>query len=148
MSAVLLLIADAVKDALAAAPAETFGLPFTPTRAWLPEYTIEELASLKVTVAPGTVESTPLSRAEDEATYTATVGVQKKVDPARALDMDPLGLLVEQIADYLNRKHLDLGGGLAAKFRSYAIDPAVSPELLVEQRVFTSVITLTYRLAR
>lgn len=148
MTAVLTQIADQAAAALNDAPAQTFGESFTAARSYLPEYELEQLATLKVTVVPGAVESKPLSREADEQTYTAQIGVQKRVDPARAGDMDPLVELVEQIAGYMNRKHLTLAGGAVANFIGYEINPNAAPELLIEQRVFMAVITLTYRLAQ
>jgi len=50
--------------------------------------------------------------------------------------------LVEQIADYLRRRPL---GSIPAAWVRTANDPIYAAEHLAEDRVFTSVLTVTYR---
>ena len=54
-----------------------------------------------------------------------------------------LGTLVDEIADYLCRR--TLSGASFAAWVGITNEPVYAPEHLAEKRVFTSVLTVTYR---
>jgi hypothetical protein len=143
----VLQIADAVVQELAQAPAGTFVLPFTPQRRVLPVFDLEQLKDLHVTVVPRAVEISAATRSLSQHDVQVDVGVQARI-PVGQKDLDaelsPLLGLVEQISTWLRRRPLT---NLPwAAWTSTANDPIYAPEHLNDQRVFTSVLTLTYRL--
>ncbi|HEX7010619.1 MAG TPA: hypothetical protein VF184_11590 [Phycisphaeraceae bacterium] len=139
-------IADAVAAELNAAPAGTFDPSFTAQRRVLPVFDLAELAELKVTVVPKSVQVTGSTRATSQYDITIDIGVQQKLAPGNH-DVDAevaaLGALVDQIAEYLRRR--PLAGFPGAAWVSTTNEPVYSPEHLLEQRVFTSVLSVTYR---
>lgn len=139
-------IADAVTAELAAAPAGVFNLEFTPVRRVLPSFDLAELAELQVSIVPRSAQTTGASRSLAQHDIQIDIGIQQKL-PAGSkqpdADVAPLLELVERIGMYLQRRPLT-GLPWAVWVRS-ANDPLYAPEHLTEQRVFTSVLTLTYR---
>lgn len=138
--------ADAVAAELNAAPPDAFGHEFTATRRVLPVFDLADLTDLRVTVVPKSVEITGSTRATSQYDITVDVGIQQKL-AAHSGDVDAqveaLGTLVDRIADYLRRRPLLSFPGLA--WVGTRNEPVYAPEHLSEQRVFTSVLTLTYR---
>jgi len=136
-------IADAVVTELGVAPPGTFSETFTAERCVLPEFDLEDLGELKVTVVPKSVEITSSTRAASQYEIAVDVGVQKKLGKDLDAEVAALGTLVDEIADYLCRRTLS-----AASFAAWVgitNEPVYAPEHLAEQRVFTSVLTVTYR---
>ncbi len=137
-------IADAVTTELNAS-----GLlppPVTAQRMVLPEFELAELAQLKVTVVPKSVLITGSTRAASQYDIAVDVGVQKKLGKDLDTEVAALGTLVDQVADHLRRRPLQQVPG--ATWVSIANEPVYAPEHLAEQRVFTSVLTITYRALR
>ena len=136
-------IADAVVAELNAAPAGTFDPAFTAHRRVLPAFELAELAELKVSVVPKAVQITGSTRSSSQYDLVVDIGVQRKLTSNSDSDVETLGTLVDQIAEYLRQRPLaDLPG---AAWVSTGNEPVYSPEHLLEQRVFTSVLTVTYR---
>ena len=138
-------IADAVTAELNAAPPGTITQSFTAVRKVLPFYELQDLAGLKVTVVPKAVEITGSTRSASQHDFTIDIGIQKKLGSPNALEaeVESLGAVVDQIAEYLRQRKLT-----AAPFAVWVStinDPVYAPEHLLEKRVFTSVLTLTYR---
>jgi hypothetical protein len=136
-------IADAVTAELNAAPAGTFDPAFNTERRVLPEFGLEDLAELKVTVVPKGVEITGSTRAASQYEIAVDIGVQKKCGKDLDTEVAALATLVDQIADHLRRRPLS-----AAPFAAWVgitNEPVYAPDHLAEQRVFTSVLTVTYR---
>ena len=142
MSAVIVEIAEAVVAAIEAA---TLSQPATVERAYVPVHELTDLVDLAVTVVPTSIGVTPLTRHSDDHEYTVDIGVQKRCTPDTT-DADPLMLLVEEIIDLFRGKTLT--GYTAAKCLRVANDPIYVPAHLDDERVFTSVVTLTFRVAR
>jgi hypothetical protein len=84
-----------------AAPPGTFSQSFTAQRRVLPEFEIKELAELKVTVVPKSVEITVSTRATSQYKIAVDVGVQKKLGTDLDTEVTALGTLVDEMADYL-----------------------------------------------
>jgi hypothetical protein len=136
-------IADAVTAELNAAPAGTFDPAITAVRRVLPEFDLADLAELKVSVVPKALEITGSTRATSQYEIAVDIGVQKKLGKDLDAEVAALGTLMDQIADYLRRR--PLSAAPFAAWVSITNEPVYAPEHLAEQRVFTSVLTLTYR---
>ena len=136
-------IADAIAAELNAAPAGTFAPAFTAARRVLPAFELAELAELRVTVVPKSVEISGAMRSACLIDCQIDIGVQQKLGKDMDTEVAALCGLVEQIAAYLRRRTL-AGAPHAAWVRSQN-DPVYAPDHLAQQRTFTSVLTLTYR---
>lgn len=142
-------IADAVAVELNAAsgnPSVPFSRAFTAERRVLPVYELSDLSALKVTVVPKAVEITGSTRSASQYDIAVDIGVQKKLAPGSdGIDaqVEALGTLVDEINDYLRKRPLASFAGVA--WVRSVNDPVYAPEHLHEQRVFTSVLTVTYR---
>ena len=139
-------IAEAVTAEIAAAPAGTFAKAVEPRRLVLPAFELAELATLRVSVVPKCVQITGASRSASQHEVSVDIGIQKKLSGGSAeleAQVTHLCDLVQQIADYLRKR--PLAGAPYAGWVRTANEPIYVPEHLAEQRVFTSVLTLTYR---
>ncbi|MBI1372479.1 MAG: hypothetical protein GC159_06930 [Phycisphaera sp.] len=134
-------IADAVTTELNASG--VVPPPVTALRMVLPEFELADLAELKVAVVPKSVLITGGTRAASQYDIAVDVGVQKKLGKDLDTEVAALGTLVDQIADHLRRRALSAVP--YATWVSIANEPVYAPEHLAEQRVFTSVLTVTYR---
>ncbi len=137
----ILDIADAV---VASLNAGTFTEPVQSERRYQPTVELPDLAELKVSVVPKAVTITNATRTDGYFDCAIDIGVQKKI--AGDAEIDGLVNLVEELADHLRQKRLDSFPDAA--FVSIANDPVFAPEHLDQQRVFTSVLTVTYRVRR
>jgi hypothetical protein len=138
----------AIADAVAAhINAGTFSQPVNPVRVYQPAFTLEDLADLRVSVVPRTVGITAASRDSSTFECVVDVGVQKKL-PAEAeqAEIDGLLDLVEEITDHLRLKRLP--NAPEAAWAGISHEPVVSSESLEQHRVFTSVLSVTYRVRR
>ena len=140
MSSLVTTVAEAVKDAL---NGETFTQEFTATRTQLPEFQLSDMSDLHVTVVPRSDVGTALTRNQDEHLIGVDVAVQQRLSEVSNTTVDALMSLVQEIADFLNRRTID--GAIWIKTES---DPVFAPEHLRELRQFTSVLKITYRLIR
>ena len=141
--ALVIDIADAVTAELNAAEAGTFSQDITAERRVLPTCELSELTQLKVTIVPKAVEIAGASRAMSRHDVQVDIGIQKKL--GRDLDTEVAELcgLVDEIAEYLKRR--PLAAKPEAAWTHTANEPVHAPEHLSEQRLFTSVLTITYR---
>ena len=133
-------LAQSVADALNSG---TFSMAFTAERVALPDFELADMKDLHVTVVPREVESALLDRARDSYDVKVDVAVQKKLTSLSNEEIDPLMALVQEILAHMNRRNLG-----DAVWRKTENKPVYSPEHLREMRQFTSVLTLTYRVAR
>ena len=133
-------VAQAVTDVL---NGQEFSAPFSAERVALPEFDLAGMQELHVTVVPRQVDSEVLDRGRDAHDVKVDVAVQKKVGSIANEEIDPLLALVQEIADFLNRRNLD-----NAVWKKTENNPVYSPEHLREMRQFTSVLTVTYRVVR
>ena len=136
-------IADAVAAELNTAPPGTFTPPFTVVRRVLPVFELADLATLRITVVPKAVEINGSTRSASQYDVQVDIGVQKKLGKDLDAEAPPLCDLVEGIAAYLRRRVLGLAPHAAWVRTQNA--PVYAPEHLAERRVFTSVLTVTYR---
>jgi len=138
--ALVIDIADAVAAEL---DGGSFSQEFTPERRVLPDFELADLAGLKVTVVPKGVEITGASRSLSQHDVQIDVGVQKKLGSELDAEVAALCGLVEEIAGFLKGHRLTGAPGTA--WVRTANEPVYSPEHLAEKRLFTSVLTVTYR---
>ena len=138
-------IAEALRALLAGA---TFGLGVTVRRSRVPVVDLKDLtgAGVILTVVPRAVEEALASRSESVLTVRVDVGVQCKPATLDDADLDPLDDLVEALLDVVRRQRLTLAGGTTAVWVSHTNEPIVLAEHLDEDRVYSSVVTVTYRL--
>ena len=136
-------IADAVAAELNAAEAGTFSQAFTAERRVLPTFELSELAELKVTVVPKAVEITGSTRSASQYDIAVDIAVQRKVSKDLESDAAELATLVDEIADYLRQRPLT--DASHASWVKIVNEPIYAPEHLAEQRLFTSLLTVTYR---
>jgi len=138
----------AIADALVAhINAGSFGQPLNAVRMFQPAFTLEDLKDLRVSVVPRTSGISAASRDSSTFECVLDVGVQKKL-PAEgdAAEIDGLLELVEAIADHVRLKRLPAAPNAA--WVGIAHEPVVSSESLEQHRVFTSVLSVTYRVRR
>lgn len=138
------LIADAVAAHINAG---TFSQPVNAVRMYQPAFTLQDLAELRVSVVPRTVGISAASRDSSTFECVVDVGVQRKL-PAEGdqAQIDGLLDLVEEITDHLRLKRLP--DAPEAAWVGIAHEPVVSSESLEQHRVFTSVLSVTYRVRR
>lgn len=137
-------LADAVAEHINAG---TFAQPVSAVRTYQPAFTLEELSELRVSVVPRTTTVTAASRESSTYEHVLDVGVQKKL-PAEddQAAIDELLELTEAIGNRL--RHTRLAGFPEAAWAGLAHEPVVSSESLEQHRVFTSVLSVTYRVRR
>jgi hypothetical protein len=141
--AVITQIADAVVEALNAG---TFSWTFTARRDYLPIYELEDVKDLRVTVVPKGVAIQSSGRNSNQHDVEIDVAVQKKLAKVEAAEIDPLIALVEEIADHFRFKRLI--SYTSAVWIKTENEPVYAPEHLDQFRVFTSILTLTFRVIR
>ena len=134
-----------IADAVAAMLNTAFKDQFTAKRAYRPVFELEGLTDLTVTVVPKSIVTEIESREKSQFDYAVDVGIVQKVDTDDDTVLDALMGVVEQVADHLCMR--DLASPQAA-WLSLDNTPAYSQEHLAKQRVFMSVLTVTYRLSR
>jgi len=101
------------------------------------------MADLHVTVVPKGVALERADRSREQADVRIDVAVQKKV--AGDTEIDGLMALVEEIAAFVRDLRLE---SCAAVWLRTENEPIYSPEHLVELGVFTSVLTVSFRVVR
>jgi len=136
-------IADAVAAALNAPGEPGFSQEFTAERKALPAFDLADLAGLHVTVVPKGVEAAAASRGHSQHDYQIDVGVQKKLGTDLEAETAAMLALVDEIAAFLARRAM-----VGAAWVRSANEPVYSPEHLSDKRLFTSVLTVTYRLMK
>ena len=109
----------------------------------LPEFELADLADLKVTVVPKSVKITGATRSASEYEIAIDIGIQKKLGKDLDTEVADIGTLVDKIADYLARR--PLAQAAYSVWTGITNDPIYAPQHLSDQRVFTSVLTVTYR---
>ena len=141
-------IADAIAEELNNAPSGTFSRSFTALRKVVPAYELADLVKLKVSVVPKSSEISVNTRSVSQYEMRFDIGVQMKIASGASLEneVDSLGGFVDEIVDYL--RQTKLAGEPNVAWAGTENDPIYVPEHLTEKRVFTSVLTLTYRAMR
>lgn len=122
----------------------SFDLPFTAQRLNLPEFDLAEMGTLHVTVVPKGVKESYLARNAAQVDYSVDVGVMKRFSDQA--DQDAMLGLAEEIRTFFRLRRLATYP--AAICVGSENDPIYDPAHMREKRQFTSVLTLTFRVAR
>lgn len=139
----VLQVADSVVAQLNAA---TFDHEFIAERLYVPNFNLEDLKELRVSVVPRDVELLPLDRVHNRFHCRVDIAVQKKFNKGTNEEIDPLVGLVEKFADLFRMKRLD--SFQAARCIKAEHNVLYSSEHWEQLRQFTSLLTLTFELAR
>ena len=140
---VLLLITDAVVESLNAA---SLSQELTAERHYQPVFDLPDMADLHVSVVPKGIEVLASSRNQNQHDYAIDIGIQQKV--ADDSESDALMALAEEIADHFRRGRVQVEGVGSIPVLKVGTEPIFAPEHLTEKRVFTSIVTLTFRVLR
>jgi len=138
--ATILNIADAV---VAELNGGSFSMSFTAMRTYIPRFDLADMTTLRVTVVPKGLEIAASSRGRDQHDYRLDIGVQQKFSEGDAAELDPLMGLVEELADHFRGLVLDTEPEAACVVVENG--PIYAQEHMREGRLFTSILTLTFR---
>jgi hypothetical protein len=139
----VLQVADSVTAQLNAAE---FDFEFVAERLYVPNFDLEDMKELRVSVVPRDVELLPHDRAHNRYHCRVDIAVQKKFSKGTNEEIDPLVDLVEKIADEFRLKRLV--SFQAARCVKAEHTVLYSSEHWEQLRQFTSLLTLTFELAR
>lgn len=123
----------------------TYSESFTATAAYFPIYRLEDLATLKVTVAPNDDEETIESRNATIDELSVAVGIQKKLEGAGETGVAALDTLAEAIRTRLTLHSFDAVG---ARFYRVSRRPYVAWDRFEADRVFQAFVVVTYKVRR
>jgi len=141
--AMILDIADAVRDEL---NGKVWSMSFTAKRAYKPSFDLPEMADLHVTVVPKGLTIAREDRSSYRYDYRVDIGVQQKFEQGAHAELDPLMGLVEEIGDYFRDVILETDP--EAVCTGVENGPIYAQEHFREKRLFTSILTLGFRLWR
>ena len=136
-------IADAIVQSLNAG---SFSMPVEAQRCYQPVHDLSQLQQLRVSVVPKSLTATIATRSDSFFDCAIDIGVQRKVDADDQEALDGLMHLVEEIGDHLRFHKLEAFP--SAAWLALENDPIFAPDHLEKERVFTSVLTVTYRVRR
>ena len=115
-------------------------------RLYVPNFDLEDMKELRVTVVPREVEYLPLDRVSNKYHATSDVAIQRKFSKGDAKEIDPLVMFVEELADYFRLKRLN--SYVAARCIKVENVVLYSTEHWTQFNQFTSLLTLTFELAK
>ena len=121
-----------------------FSQEFEPKMLVLPSFEPAELEVLRVSVVPRTLEIDRVTRGSSKYTVGIDIGIQKRIAGTPEETVTVMGVLVDEIADFL--KSADLSQFPESQWHGLANDPLYVPEHLAQKRTFTSILTLKYLL--
>ena len=140
---IVLNIADAVVAELNAA---TLSQPLQAARLFVPNFELQDMQALRVSVVPRELHVRALDRARNSYEAEIDLAVQKKFSKGDAVEIDPLVSLVEEIGDLFRLKRLSSFPGAMWVGTQHQV--LYSQEHWDQLRQFTSLLTLTFRVAR
>ncbi len=114
--------------------------PFTAVRSIVPEYTLEDLDTLRVTVVPKSFRTERLTRGDGLRTYEIDIAIHKRIDDVDSTSLDPYVTFTQAILS-----HLEGTSMAGAAWIDIANAPIYDTEFLREKHTFLSVITVTYQ---
>lgn len=141
-SALTIQVSDAV---VAELNAGDFSQEFEAQRFYRPQFDAAELKTLRVSVVPKKIEIAIAGRGSNQYDIGVDVAVQKKLDSDTNAEIDPLMQLVEEIGEFFKQRSL---ASIAATWIKTENAPIFGMEHLDQDRVFTSVLTLTFRMVK
>jgi hypothetical protein len=114
---------------------------FTAVRYYVPEFELEDLATLHVSVVPKALETESYDRTNNEWNCQIDIGVQQII--TNDADCDVLSTFVEDIIlTFINKQLTSYQSAFCVKVEN---NPVFSTQHLIEKDVFTSLITLTFK---
>lgn len=123
----------------------TYSEAVTATAVYFPTYKLEDLATLKVTVAPNDDEETIESRSATIDELSVAVGIQKKLEGTGETGVADLDTLTEAIRARLTLHSFDSVG---ARFFRVSRRPYVAWDKFESDRVFQAFVVVTYKVRR
>lgn len=120
----------------------SFSRQFVPAVKMLPGWNIKELSELKVAVVPAFREETEETRTTTLNELKVDIGIQKKVEDVELETIDLLGF-VQEVSDFMRKRKLVEYED--ARWKKTENDPLYSAEYLYSKHIFSSVLTLIYR---
>ena len=144
MSSLPIDIVKAVATELNAAEAGTFSESFTAEWKSFVKISLQsgDLDSVKVSVIPKSRTSAMVTRADSQHDVSIMIGIQKKVGKDREDGVEGMADFVEEIIDYLTGRAL--ADATDVRFVSIENDPIYDSTQLIEDGVFTSILTIVY----
>lgn len=139
MSSQALLAADKVTEFL---NSQSFSLPFTAERKFLPYYDLATESDLKVVVVPSSAAYEEATRGQTGVDFSVDIGIQKRLyTPTLEEDAGALMDLVQEVLDALRATRV------FGEFTMVALenDPVFAPDHIDEHRLFTSLIRVFVR---
>lgn len=156
MAAIVIDIADAVVEKINGA---MLSQVVTAERSYVPIHELRDLINLKVSVVPAELEGTLTDRSgRNMYDYIIHVGVQQSIGNGHLTNTqinaaaDPLMLFSQEIADLFDGQAVSIGDAYSLVRQTRCIDvknmPIFAPAHLDDLRVFTSLLSLTFRLGK
>ncbi|MFN8857361.1 MAG: hypothetical protein ACK50P_17485 [Planctomycetaceae bacterium] len=142
MDAMLIRVADAVVQVLQTG---SFRWPFSVERCYVPRHTPQQLKSPLVSVVPAGWSSELASRHTLRRDCTIHVGLQQKLVDESNTEIDALVSLAQAFEEHL-RQLIRLPTIDATLLSVEALAVPLDSEDLDQRRVFTTVLSLTYRI--
>jgi len=131
-------LADQVALAINSAPTGTFSRTFV-SRVDIPiSQELADIKDLQVLVLPMEDATQPATRTQDDITVEIGIGIQQKVTNPQE-EVRELHTLVQAIRTYLNRRNFT-----DWVYRGSQLRPVLDAQHLSANRVFTSLIRITY----
>ncbi len=138
--AVIIDIADEIVTKLNVP--STFTQEIIATRQLVPRFELEKLKDLTVTVVPKDLGAVMFDRINLQKECRIDVAIQKKLDSLEDSEINPLMDFVEEILNFFNTERV-FGSSFWTEIEN---EPIYSPEHMLESRVFTSVLTITFKI--
>ena len=139
----VLNVADAVVAQLNTA---TLSQPVVAERLYVPNFDLQDMQDLRVTVVPRELHVRSLDRGRNNYEAEIDLAVQKKFKKGDAAEIDPLVAFVEEIADLFRLKRLASFPGAIWSRTDHQV--LYSQEHWDQLRQFTSLLTLSFRVMR
>jgi hypothetical protein len=131
-------LADEITEALNAGE---YAMSFTAARRLMPFYELKDLAQLKATVMPKSIEVQPHDRNSSLYNCEIDIAIQKAVAFPDDPEVSQLADLVMSITNAFRNKYAPCG----AVCYKQTVDPIYSADHMQSPPVFTSVITLSFK---
>jgi hypothetical protein len=138
MTATLTDVAEAIKSEIEGG---AWSLPATVVREHLPQYTLPQLDSLRISVVPRGSELERLTRGSKTHVCEVDVGVIGKLESLDNAGLDAHVALADEIVSHFHQRQLEaFDNAFCGASRP---DPIFDPGVLESNRVFLAVIRIT-----
>lgn len=138
-------IADEIVDVLnGSSGSSPFSTSFTAVRYTLPMFNLKDLDEVQVSVVPRGRTKSIITRGNNQATHNIEIGIQKRLTDVNDPDeVDPLGLLVEEIEDALLGLTIDNATCIEIN-NILADDSLVARDHIQSEKVYTTVLVASF----